>query len=208
MYYFPLREPCCCLHTNDMARRKLSKDEQDLWKKVKESAVPLSRPKATPIAPQLLKKKDNVQDTRPLKAFQIRPASKPSTITLPPPHGKPDLKMDQKAFVRMTRGRLEPEATLDLHGYTLAQAHPLLLQFIQRNYHANRRLVLVITGKGGKQKHLSDEAEGYGVLRKQAPLWLASPPFKSKILQVHEAHLKHGGSGALYVYLTRNRAKT
>ncbi|MGB1508947.1 MAG: Smr/MutS family protein, partial [Paracoccaceae bacterium] len=66
----------------------------------------------------------------------------------------------------------------------------------------------VITGKGGKQKHLSDETEGYGVLRKQAPLWLASPPFKSKILQVHEAHLKHGGSGALYVYLTRNRAKT
>ena len=139
--------------------------------------------------------------------LKIRPISSPTLITLPPAQDKATLKMDQKAFTRMTRGRLKPEATLDLHGYTLAQAHPLLVQFIQRNFLAKRRLVLVITGKGIKHKLLADEREGYGILRKQTPLWLSSPPCKDKILQVCQAHVTHGGSGALYVYLTRNKTK-
>jgi DNA-nicking Smr family endonuclease len=42
-----------------------------------------------------------------------------------------------------------------------------------------------------------------GVLRHQVPLWLRQPPLGQAVLQVSEAHLKHGGSGAYYVYLRR-----
>ena len=189
-----------------MAKRKLSKDDLELWKKVKESATPLSQCRDLTALPKTVAKKGllNKHITSDLK---IRPISSPKLITLPPVHNKPILRMDQKAFTRMKRGRLKPEATLDLHGYTLAQAHPHLVHFIQRSFHANRRLVLVITGKGTKHKPLADEREGYGILRKQAPIWLSSPPCQNKILQVCEAHVKHGGSGALYVYLSRNKTK-
>ena len=189
-----------------MVKRKLSKDEQELWKKVKESATPLAQHKNVPASLKAFAKKA-FQTTRIMADLKVGPISSPTQMALPPTKEKPILKMDQKAFSKMTRGRLEPEATLDLHGYTLAQAYPLLVQFIQRNFHANRRLVLVITGKGKKHKPLADEHEGNGILRKQVPLWLSSPPCKTKILQVCQAHIKHGGSGALYVYLTRNKNK-
>ena len=189
-----------------MVKRKLSKDEQELWKKVKESATPLAKHRSLSASLKPFAKKE-FQTKHIMDDLKVGPISRPTQITLPPTREKPILKMDQKAFSKMTRGRLEPEATLDLHGYTLAQAHPLLVQFIQRNFHANRRLVLVITGKGIKHKPLADEHEGYGILRKQTPLWLSSPPCKAKILQVCQAHIRHGGSGALYVYLTRNKNK-
>ena len=58
------------------------------------------------------------------------------------------LQMDAKAFGKMTRGKLAPEARIDLHGMTLAEAHPELVRFILNCQSAGMRLVLVITGKG------------------------------------------------------------
>jgi DNA-nicking Smr family endonuclease len=40
-------------------------------------------------------------------------------------------------------------------------------------------------------------------LRHQLPHWLSLPPLRAIVLQVSEAHLKHGGSGAFYVYLRK-----
>jgi DNA-nicking Smr family endonuclease len=37
------------------------------------------------------------------------------------------------------------------------------------------------------------------------PHWLSLPPLRPCILQLAEAHLSHGGAGALYVYLRRSR---
>ena len=62
----------------------------------------------------------------------------------------------------------------------------------------------------GKQK---PDADGFwgpipqrmGVLRHQVPLWLRQMPLGPCVLQISEAHLKHGGSGAFYVYLRRSR---
>ncbi len=189
-----------------MARRKLSKVDQELWKKVKESATPLSQNRNLPVLTKTVVKKE-VLTEYPITGMQNRPIASSMLMTLPLPPGKPILKMDKKTFAKMTRGRLEPEATLDLHGYTLAQAHPLLMHFIQRNFNANRRLLLVITGKGSKHRPLADERDGYGVLRKQVPVWLSSSLCKANILHVRQANVKHGGSGALYVYLARNKSK-
>ena len=113
--------------------------------------------------------------------------------------------MDHKNFGRMTRGKLSPEARIDLHGMTLAEAHPELIRFILNAHSDGLRLVLVITGKGKRGVDAGPVPQRQGVLKQQVPHWLHMPPLGPAILQVAEAHLKHGGTGAYYVYLRRHR---
>lgn len=118
-------------------------------------------------------------------------------------HAAPRILMDAKLHARMIRGRIAPEARLDLHGLTLAEAHPALVAFILRAHRDHRRLVLVITGKGrAPDPHLMRHGTG-GILRQQVPQWLRLPPLGGVVLQSGEAHRRHGGAGALYVYLRR-----
>ena len=67
------------------------------------------------------------------------------------------------------------------------------------------RHVLVITGKGKRGLDDGPIPQRQGVLRHQVPHWLRLPPLGAAVMQVTEAHLKHGGSGAYYVYLRRGR---
>lgn len=113
------------------------------------------------------------------------------------------LQMDAKTHGKMTRGKLTPEARIDLHGLTLSEAHPELIGFILNAQSAGMRLVLVITGKGKRGQDIGPIPQRMGVLRHQVPQWLRLPPLGAAVLQVSEAHLKHGGTGAYYVYLRR-----
>lgn len=113
--------------------------------------------------------------------------------------------MDRKAFNRMKRGKLQVDARIDLHGLTLAQAHPRLIGFIQTALARGDRLVLVITGKGKSKKDDGPIPQRAGVLKHQVPQWLRGPGLSNAVLQVSEAHQSHGGTGAYYVYLRRKR---
>lgn len=113
--------------------------------------------------------------------------------------------MDAKAFARMSRGKLAPEARIDLHGLTLAEAQPELIRFILNAQSQGLRLVLVITGKGRRGDDDGPIPRRPGVLKHQVPQWLHRAPLAPAVMQVAEAHLKHGGSGAYYVYLRRPR---
>jgi len=115
------------------------------------------------------------------------------------------VNMDNKAFGKMKRGKLRPEARLDLHGMTVDQAHPELMGFILNSQAMGRRLVLVITGKGKMRDDGGPIPVRHGILRHQVPQWMALPPLSGAILQVTPAHLTHGGHGAYYVYLRRIR---
>ncbi len=119
--------------------------------------------------------------------------------------GKQPVQMDKKAYGRMSKGKLVPEARIDLHGMTLDQAHPALIGFVMRSYTDGKRLVLVITGKGKSKRDEGPIPVRRGVLKHQVPQWLQMAPLRSVVLQVREAHLKHGGAGAYYVYLRRSR---
>lgn len=112
--------------------------------------------------------------------------------------------MDRRRFDRMTRGKLEPEARLDLHGMTSERAHSALSAFILSAAAQDRRLVLVITGKG-KADDSAHQPRRHGILRHSLPHWLAAPPLIGHVLQVAPAHQRHGGAGAFYVYLRRRR---
>jgi DNA-nicking Smr family endonuclease len=100
---------------------------------------------------------------------------------------------------RLSRGRSEIDARLDLHGMTQVHAHRRLLSFLQRAHHDGLTFVLVITGKG-----VVGDTER-GVLRRQVPQWLALPEFRSLVVGFEEAHVGHGGEGALYVRIRRAR---
>jgi DNA-nicking Smr family endonuclease len=65
------------------------------------------------------------------------------------------------------------------------------------------RLVLVITGKGKVKDEDGPIPIRQGVLRHQVPQWLEAPPIGSLVLNIRQAHLRHGGGGAYYVYLRR-----
>jgi DNA-nicking Smr family endonuclease len=179
-------------------RRGLTADEADLWARIVAQAArlhPEPRPESAPVvAPRKVDPAPLVLPSRP---------SVPGSVSL---DLQPDLSqrlaaqridMDRKKFGRLRRGKVSPEARLDLHGLTQAEAHADLTAFILVSHQMGRRLVLVITGKGG--------AGHAGILRQQVPHWLSLPPLRACVLQIAEAHLSHGGAGALYVYLRRNR---
>jgi DNA-nicking Smr family endonuclease len=113
--------------------------------------------------------------------------------------------MDRKAFGQMKRGKLRPEAKIDLHGMTLDRAHPALTRFILSAQAQGKRLVLVVTGKGKERDDGGPIPVRFGVLRHQVPQWLSMPPLSSAILQITESHVRHGGGGAYYVYLRKVR---
>ena len=104
---------------------------------------------------------------------------------------------------RFRQGRLEIDGKVDLHGRTQAEAHDALHAFIHRAHRAGKRCLLVITGKGGV-KTLGGEATR-GILRQSVPRWLNEPGLRRFILAFDHARPQHGGEGALYVLLKRER---
>ena len=101
---------------------------------------------------------------------------------------------------QLSRGRKQIDARLDLHGMTQTRAHRALSGFLQRAHSEGLTFVLVITGKG----KMGAESER-GVLRRQVPQWLSLPEFRSLVVGFEEAHIGHGGEGALYVRIRRSR---
>jgi len=194
-------------------RRKLTPEERELWSRVAASTRSI-REKRDDSA-ELESFLDGTPPPKPpkpeLRGFHLGQHSKPSAqrFDLAPSPGehlaRQPVVMDRKAHKAMTRGKLKPEATLDLHGMTLTEAHPELIRFILNTQSHGKRLVLVITGKGKRGDDDGPIPRRVGVLRHQVPQWLRMPPLAPAVMQVNEAHLKHGGGGAYYVYLRRLR---
>ncbi|SLN40550.1 putative DNA endonuclease SmrA [Roseovarius albus] len=194
-----------------MSKRRLSAEDIELWNRVKQTTERFHpERKEEPFSPEALERKPKPKTFQP-QPFSMgqKPAEKPKAHDILPgireQLAKAPLGMDAKAFGRLKRGKLKPEGKIDLHGKTLAQAHPMLTSFILRAQADGKRLVLVITGKGKDRDDGGPIPVRYGVLRHAVPQWLSTPPLNQMILQVSEAHLKHGGGGAYYVYLRRNR---
>jgi DNA-nicking Smr family endonuclease len=108
---------------------------------------------------------------------------------------------------RLRKGEIEPDARIDLHGMTQGAAHRMLFAWLATAHSRGHRLVLVVTGKGNPK---NDEnapwmMSPHGVLKQMVPRWLNEPGLAALIASVRAAHVRHGGDGALYVYLRKNR---
>lgn len=138
------------------------------------------------------------------------PSPGKKTIRPNGPTTPPLIDLDRKARTRIARGRTPIDARVDLHGLRQHEAQDVLRGFIWRAHQSGHRTVLVITGKGTRQKdphpHAPPWAVGSGILRKAVPGWLSSPDLRAAVLSFQPASASHGGDGALYVRLRAKRA--
>ena len=178
-------------------KRGLSEEERALWESVAKQVKPLRKrnrvkPPAASVATE--------PSAAPKPAASPRHAAPPRIIVPPKPEPPPLAPIGRRERSHLSRGRKEIDAWLDLHGMTQTRAHRALFGFLQRAHHDGLTFVLIITGKG----KIGPESER-GVLRRQVPQWLGLPEFRSLVVGFEEAHIGHGGEGALYVRVRRAR---
>lgn len=179
-------------------KRSLSEEERALWESVAKQIRPLRK------RPRAAKAEDAEPPAPPKPAASARPHL-PAKIPRPPkpePPAAPPLlaPLGRRERSKLSRGKKQIDARLDLHGMTQTRAHHALSGFLQRAHHDGLTFVLIITGKG----KMGAESER-GVLRRQVPHWLSLPEFRALVVGFEEAHLGHGGEGALYVRIRRAR---
>ena len=179
-------------------KRGLSEEDRALWESVAKQVKPLrKRQRAS---------KPSVASTEADSKAAPKPAASPRHVAparpvAPSKPGPPPLApIGRRERSHLSRGRKEIDARLDLHGMTQTRAHRALFGFLQRAHHDGLTFVLIITGKG----KMGAESER-GVLRRQVPQWLGLPEFRSLVVGFEEAHIGHGGEGALYVRVRRAR---
>lgn len=171
--------------------RRLSPDEANLWSRVVESVRPLA-PRAAAPAPV-----EPIAVSAPAvsRAAPSKPAPSPAR-----PRG-PGVTLDANWDQRLSRGLVQPDATLDLHGHNLATAYDLLDRRLDQAIHNGARLLLLVTGKPpGPERPVKR-----GAIRAAIGDWLAASRHADRIAAVRNAHPRHGGQGALYIVLRRQR---
>ena len=179
-----------------MPKRPLKPDEKRAWARVARTVRARPGQAALDMPPL-----DSVSLNPDRKPQKTAPKSAPNTIAA----RKPPLKTAQLRTPppipnrgrerRIRRGQAPVSATLDLHGHTQDSAQNELFSFLNFQRQQGARCVLVITGKGRR---------GEGVLRRQLLQWLGTSGARGLVSGYAEAHRKHGGSGAWYLFLRKS----
>jgi DNA-nicking Smr family endonuclease len=185
-------------------RRQLTEEERALWSGVVRSIKPLRRLRSAVATQSAAGTAADEKKSVARPSVPERLLRSPAAVETPRPKNPPLAPLDRRLKQRVARGTEPIDARLDLHGYTQARAHAALLAFLQRAQRDGVRLALVVTGKGGARRDALAPSER-GVLKRQVPIWLALPEFRSFVLGFEAAHVGHGGEGALYVRLRRQR---
>jgi DNA-nicking Smr family endonuclease len=170
-------------------RRVLSAEERMLWTAITKSIAPLRDSAAS----------EDVETAEQITPQIDVPSAKKAQLVKPAGNKPPLAALGRRMRTRVARGKEAIDGRLDLHGLTQNEAHTALLRFLQAATARDARLVLVITGKGGR-----GEGER-GVLKRQVPQWLGLPEFRTLIIGFEQAHVAHGGEGALYIRVRRTR---
>jgi DNA-nicking Smr family endonuclease len=173
-------------------RRRLSDEEHRLWGRFTRSVAPLRQRLAPPQPAATHSKAKPVVASR-ADAVMRGAASAPK----PPPQLEP---LDRRLKRRLARGGQSIDDRIDLHGRTQGEAHAALLRFLRKTQRDGAKVVLVITGKGAPAR---DSWSERGVLKRQVPQWLKLPEFRAYVLGFEDAHVGHGGEGALYVRIRK-----
>ena len=180
-----------------MAKRSLTEEEQRLWQLYTSD---ISSTKRIDL---------NVQHSAP--SFEIKiPDQNVFRKTSPPSVSNfESLKnSDSNWGKKLKQGKLKVEGKIDLHGLTCVQAHEKLWRFLERSQNSGKRLVLVVTGKGGLKGNYGENSyqdfeNSRGVLRREVPMWLSGGAMRQMIVTFQDAASRNGGAGALYVILKR-----
>ena len=186
--------------------KNLSEDDVEIWSRAVSGVKKKSVLKESKTVALLEKKVRTKKGTRQIenthltvKGIETEPKAKLANLLS-------NRSVDKRVSSKMKAGKMGPEGTLDLHGYRLTQAKLALRGFLFSAYESRKRLVLIITGKGKPKDDRDLNLDYRGVLRNEVPVWLEEAPLAGLILSVKTANPKHGGGGALYVYLRKNKS--
>jgi len=195
-----------------------SPEDLALWHHTAQSVRPLKRAKARVPevgVPSEAKTKPHPAPIKPSPPSRPQKQTSKTAQSTPPPRAAlpkappPLVPIERRKARRIARGHVEIDARLDLHGLRQADAERRLRTFLLRARADGLRTVLIITGKGGardgdKSLASSDRSER-GVLKRSVPLWLEAPELRDCVAGIAPAHVRHGGSGALYIHLRKAR---
>lgn len=198
--------------------RQLKDDDHEIWEKVTRTVKPLNRlPYVRPVSqckaalPASVLGQGKPANSKP--ADPVRKAAR--AIARQAIQSQPHNNLDRRDKQKLSRGNVDIDARLDLHGHSVERARLSLLGFLQSSRESGHRNVLVITGKGSSPftrhtLHSTDifqAPERQGRLRAEFPRWMAQREFSSHIVGFQPAHPRHGGGGAFYVRLKRKAGR-
>lgn len=185
-----------------MAGRRLAPDEAALWARVMANVRPIE-PGRVPVA-------TGPAVTPPAPGKQAK--SVKTVVAAPPPPAPRAAARPRAVGVtldggwdrKLSRGAVEPDCTIDLHGHTLDTAYRLLDGALARAIASGERVILLITGRAPRAG--SDRPHARGAIRAAVGDWLAGSRHSGAIAAVRGAHPRHGGAGALYIVLRRSKS--
>ena len=116
---------------------------------------------------------------------------------------KIDINIEKNKLKRIKSGRISIEGTIDLHGFSLKEAKARLQLFVGESFQRNKRLLLIITGKGRNSK-----PNIYGkkqTIKSEINKWISEDFYRDKVQYISVALDKHGGEGAYYFFLVKSK---
>ena len=120
-----------------------------------------------------------------------------------------DERVHNKDIFLQKKIRHEKIKKIDLHGYTLKEANNTIEQFINRCFDERVTKIIVITGKGLRSKNIENPylSKDLSILKYSVPEYIETNKNLIKmIIEITDANIEDGGSGAFYIYL-KNKYK-
>ena len=118
-------------------------------------------------------------------------------------------KIPNKDFVHKKNIRYEKIRKIDLHGFTIEEANMTIEQFIESCFNESVTKIIVITGKGLRSKNVENPylSKDLSILKYSVPEYIEKNKSLTKfIIEITDAKIEDGGSGAFYIYL-KNKLK-
>jgi len=118
-------------------------------------------------------------------------------------------KLSNKDFVIKKNIRYEKIKRIDFHGYTIEEANIDIEKFIEKCFNESVTKIIVITGKGLRSKSVKNPylSKELSILKYSVPEFIETNTSLMKmIIDITDAKIEDGGSGAFYIFL-KNKFK-
>ena len=155
-------------------------------------------------------KKLNLSINRKVKEIKLADKSNDSMqkIEVKTKIKKNNLKIESSSVLKkLNKGKIPIDKKIDFHGLSIEKAKSKFFNTINECFYSNKRCILFITGKGMKKinQDTADIKLFHGRIRENFKEWIFEKEAISKILNVAPAGFLHGGDGAFFVYLRKNK---
>jgi DNA-nicking Smr family endonuclease len=186
-----------------VAGRRLAPEEAALWARVMANVRPIEPGRPSGAIAPVAAPGPPVKQAKSVKLLTPPPIAPPPKIA-PRKSTAVGVTLDGGWDRKLSRGVVDPDCTIDLHGHTLDTAYRLLDGALAQAIAAGDRVILLVTGRPPRTG--SERPHGRGAIRAAVGDWLGGSRHSGAIAAVRGAHPRHGGAGALYIVLRRSKS--